>query len=332
MIKKRVFSGARPTGRQHIGNYLGAIQNYVKLQDDYECFYCVVDLHALTTLQGTEAVGQIQQNIVEMVLDWLAAGLDPEKSTIFVQSHVPEVTELHTLLSMSTPMGWLMRVPTFKEKVKMQPDNVNYGLLGYPVLMTSDIVLYKAEAIPVGEDQVPHLELAREIVRRFNSLYGPTFPEPQPKLTHAPLVLGLDGAQKMSKQLDNHIELAATPEETTQRIMGAFTDPARKRRNDPGHPEVCNIFNLHEAFDPATARKIESQCRSAETGCVECKRMVAAEINEALAPLRARRSELAKRPGYVKDVLAQGARQAQAIARDTIMEVKGRMGLLGNEV
>ncbi len=330
-MKKRVFSGARPTGRQHIGNYLGAIQNYVKLQDEYQCFYCVVDLHALTTLQGTEAVSQIQQNILEMVLDWLAAGLDPQKSTIFVQSHVPEVTELHTLLSMSTPLGWLMRVPTFKEKVKMQPDNVNYGLLGYPVLMTADIVLYKAEVVPVGEDQVPHLELAREIVRRFNSLYGPTFPEPQPKLTHAPLVLGLDGVQKMSKQLNNHIELAATPEETAQRIMAAFTDPARKRRNDPGHPEVCNIFHLHEAFDAAKAREIDPQCRSAEIGCVECKRLVAGEINEALAALRDRRSELAKRPDYVKEVLAQGARQAKTVATDTIKEVKGRMGLIETE-
>jgi len=331
MMKKRVFSGARPTGRQHIGNYLGAIQNYVKLQDEYQCYYCVVDLHALTTLQGTEAVSQIQQNILEMVLDWLAAGLDPQISTIFVQSHVPEVTELHTLLSMSTPMGWLMRVPTFKEKVKMQPDNVNYGLLGYPVLMTSDIVLYKAEVIPVGEDQVPHLELAREIVRRFNSLYGPTFPEPKPKLTHAPLVQGLDGVQKMSKQLNNHIELAATAEETTERIMGAFTDPARKRRNDPGHPEICNIFHLHEAFDPAKAKEIDPQCRKADIGCVECKRLVAQEINAALAPLRERRSELAKRPEYIREVLAQGARQATEVARKTILEVKSRMGLVEKE-
>jgi tryptophanyl-tRNA synthetase len=329
MMKKRVFSGARPTGRQHIGNYLGAIQNYVKLQDEYECFYCVVDLHALTTLQGPEAVGQIQQNILEMVLDWLAAGLDPNRSTMFVQSHVPEVTELHLLLSMTTPMGWLMRVPTFKEKVKIQPDNVNYGLLGYPVLMTSDIVLYKAEVIPVGEDQVAHLELAREIVRRFNSLYGPTFPEPQPKLTHAPMVVGLDGVQKMSKQLNNHVELAATPEETAQRIMGAFTDPARKRRNDPGHPEVCNIYRLHEAFDPVRAREIEPQCREAGIGCVECKRMVAGEINEALAPLRDRRNELAKRPDFVRDILAQGAGRAKGVARDTMMEVRDRMGLLG---
>ena len=327
-MKKRVFSGARPTGRQHIGNYLGAIQNYVRLQDDYACIYCIVDLHALTTLQGTEAVSHIQQNVVEMLLDWLAAGLDPKESILFVQSQVPEVTELQTLLSMATPLSWLMRVPTFKEKVKMQPENVNYGLLGYPVLMTADIVLYKAEVVPVGEDQVPHLELAREIVRRFNGLYGDTFPEPQPKLTHAPLVLGLDGTQKMSKQLDNHIELAATPEETTQRIMTAYTDPARKRKTDPGHPEICNIYRLHQAFRPEKAEEVDPQCRSAEIGCVECKRLLAQEVNEALAPLRERRRELANRPQYVREVLAEGAHLARAIARETMEEVREKMGLV----
>ena len=327
-MKKRVFSGARPTGRQHIGNYLGAIQNYVSLQNEYQCVYCIVDLHALTTLQGAEAVRHIQQNIREMILDWLAAGLDPQKSILFVQSEVPEVTELHTLLSMTTPLSWLMRVPTFKEKVKMQPDNVNYGLLGYPVLMTSDIVLYKAEFVPVGEDQLPHLELAREIVRRFNSLYGDTFPEPQPKMTSAPLILGLDGVQKMSKQLNNHIELAATPQETTERIMTAFTDPARKRKSDPGHPEICNMYRLHQLFKPGKAEEIAPQCRSAAIGCVECKRLLAQEINEALAPLRERRSELATRPEYVRDVLAEGAQRARAIARETIREVKDRMGLI----
>ena len=327
-MKKRVFSGARPTGRQHIGNYLGAIQNYVSLQEEYQCVYCIVDLHALTTLQGAEAVGHIQQNIREMILDWLAAGLDPKRSILFVQSEVPEVTELHTLLSMTTPLSWLMRVPTFKEKVKMQPDNVNYGLLGYPVLMTSDIVLYKAEFVPVGEDQLPHLELAREIVRRFNSLYGHTFPEPQPKMTSAPLILGLDGVQKMSKQLNNHIELAATSQETTERIMTAFTDPARKRKSDPGHPEICNIYRLHQSFKPGKAEEIAPQCRSAAIGCVECKRLLAQEINEALAPLRERRSELATRPEYVRDVLAEGAQRARAIARETIREVKDRMGLI----
>jgi len=208
-MKGRVFSGARPTGKQHIGNYLGAIQNYVKLQQDYECIYCIVDIHALTTLEDTH---MLQENIREMMLDWLAAGLDPEHSMLFVQSHVPEVMELHTLLSMVTPLGWLLRVPTFKEKVKLQPHNVNYGLVGYPVLMAADIVLYKAELVPVGEDQLPHLELSREIVRRFNTLFGPTFLEPQAKLTSFPLVAGLNGVQKMGKSYDNHVELAATPE------------------------------------------------------------------------------------------------------------------------
>ncbi|MEE8194021.1 MAG: tryptophan--tRNA ligase, partial [Dehalococcoidales bacterium] len=205
MKKRRIFSGARPTGRQHIGNYLGALQNWVRLQDEYDCIYCIVDIHALTSLEDTS---QLQQNIHEMMLDWLAVGLDPQKSTLFVQSHVPEVMELHTLLGMITPLSWLLRVPTFKEKIKLQPHNVNYGLVGYPVLMTADIVLYKAEVIPVGEDQLPHLELAREIARRFNSLFGDTFPEPEGKLTSYPLVLGLDGKTKMSKQAGNDIELA----------------------------------------------------------------------------------------------------------------------------
>ncbi len=326
-MKKRVFSGARPTGRQHIGNYLGAIQNYVSLQDEYECIYCIVDVHALTTLQGKGDVSTVQENIHEMTLDWLAAGIDPEKSAVFVQSHVPEVMELHTLLSMSTPVNWLMRVPTFKEKVKMQPENVNYGLLGYPVLMTADIVLYKAEVVPVGEDQLPHLELAREIVRRFNYLYGDTFPEPQVKLTHAPLIVGLDGVQKMSKQLDNHIELAATPEETAKRIMTAFTDPARRYRTDPGHPDVCNVFRLHQAFNSDKLEEIRAKCTTAAIGCVECKRLLAREINEALAPLRQRRNDLASRPDYVGQVLADGARRVRGIAEETMREVRENMGL-----
>ena len=217
-MKRRVFSGARPTGRQHLGNYLGAIQNYVKLQDEYDCVYCIVDIHALTTLENT---GALQSNIHDMMLDWLAAGLDPKRSILFVQSHVPEVTELHTLLSMVTPLGWLLRVPTFKEKVKLQPHNVNYGLVGYPVLMTADIVLYKADTVPVGEDQVPHLEVAREIARRFNNLFGNTFPEPEAKLTSFPLVLGLDGKEKMSKQLGNDIELALSEKGTIERVMEA---------------------------------------------------------------------------------------------------------------
>jgi len=211
-MKKRVFSGARPTGRQHIGNYIGAIQNYVALQKDYDCIYCIVDIHALTTLENTD---RLQQDIHEMTLDWLAAGLDPQKSILFVQSHVPEVMELYTLLGMVTPLGWLLRVPTFKEKARMQPQNVNYGLVGYPVLMTADIVLYKAEMVPVGEDQLPHLELAREIARRFNSLFGNTFPEPQAKLTSFPMVLTslLDALRRSSGgALSGHPVLPAIPE------------------------------------------------------------------------------------------------------------------------
>lgn len=329
-MKKRVFSGARPTGRQHIGNYLGAIQNYVRLQDEYECIYCVVDIHALTSMEGSKDVAALQTNIREMVLDWLAAGLDPEKCTIFVQSHVPEVMELHTLLSMVTPVGWLLRVPTFKEKVKTQPENVNYGLVGYPVLMTSDIVLYKAEVIPVGEDQLPHLELCREITRRFNSLYGDTFPEPKAKLTDAPLILGLDGTQKMSKSLDNDIELADTPESTQKRIMTAFTDPARKVRSDPGHPEICNVQSLHKIFNPnpRVTDEIASQCKNAQIGCVDHKKLLAKDMNEALTPFRDRRRELAERPEYIKEILDKGARHARAIAKATLTEVKHRMNLL----
>jgi len=322
---KRVFSGARPTGRQHLGNYLGAIQNYVKLQDEYECIYCVVDIHALTTLEDT---GSLQRNINEMVLDWLAAGLDPRKSILFVQSHVPEVTELHTLLSMVTPLSWLLRVPTFKEKAKLQPQNVNYGLVGYPVLMTADIVLYKAEAVPVGEDQLPHLELAREIVRRFNFMFGQTFPEPTAKLTDFPMILGLDGKDKMSKQLGNHIELALSEKETVERVMTAVTDPARKYRTDPGHPEICNIHKLDGFFNPLQQMEFAEQCRRAGVGCVEHKQILAEKINIALKPFRERRAEIAARPQYVEEVLADGASRAGAIAKETMKEVRQRMGLL----
>ncbi len=321
----RVFSGARPTGRQHIGNYLGAIQNYVKLQTEYDCIYCIVDVHALTTLEDTS---QLQENTYELALDWLAAGIDPKKSIVFVQSHVPEVMELHTYLSMVTPLNWLLRVPTFKEKVKIQPHNVNYGLVGYPVLMTADIVLYKAEVVPVGEDQLPHLELAREIVRRFNSLFGPTFPEPEAKLTAFPLILGLDGKEKMSKQLDNDIGIALSPEETMARVMTAVTDPARRYRNDPGHPEVCNIYRLHQYFNPSQTGVIAGQCRTAKIGCVECKRLLAERINAMLQPFRERRAILGAKPKQVTDVLADGAERARTIARETIQEVKQRMKLV----
>ena len=324
-MKGRVFSGARPTGRQHIGNYLGAIQNYVALQKEYQCIYCIVDIHALTTMEGTE---ELRGNTREMMLDWLAAGLDPERSILFVQSHVPEVMELHTLLSMVTPLGWLLRVPTFKEKARMQPENVNYGLVGYPVLQTADIVLYKADTVPVGEDQLPHLELAREIVRRFNNIYGPTFPEPHAYLTQFPMVLGLDGVQKMSKSYNNDIGLSHTPEETRTRVMTMVTDPARRYRNDPGHPEICNVWKLHRFFKPEWVEEEARRCRAAQIGCVEDKEILAESINKALEPFRQRRAELAAQPAYVTEVLEEGARRAHAIAKETIREVKERMRLL----
>ena len=324
-MKKRVFSGARPTGRQHIGNYVGAIQNYVALQDAYDCVYCIVDIHALTTLENTES---LREDIYEMVLDWLAAGIDPQKSIIFVQSHVPQVTELHTLFSMVTPLSWLLRVPTFKEKVKMQPENVNYGLVGYPVLMTADIALYMGEVVPVGEDQLPHLELAREIVRRFNSLFGIVFPEPQAKLTNLPLVLGLDGAQKMSKSYDNQIEMSASPEGIAKRVMAAVTDPARKYRSDPGHPEICNVFRLHNFFTPARVEEIAVECRGARIGCVDCKKILSESISLNLEAFREERASLASRPDYVKQVLADGANRAEAIAEETMRDVRCKMKFL----
>ena len=322
--KGRVFSGARPTGRQHLGNYLGAIQNYVALQDDYDCIYCAVDIHALTTLENTD---QLQDNIKEMLLDWLAAGLDPEKSILFVQSHVPEVLTLHTLLSMVTPHGWLTRVPTFKDMARKQPDNINYGLVGYPVLMTADIVIYKADTVPVGEDQVAHLELAREIVRRFNHIFGPTFPEPQAKLTEAALIVGLDGSNKMSKSLDNHVELASSAEETQRRVMRAVTDPQRQRRSDPGRPEVCNVFSLHKQFNTDQIEDIAGQCRTAQRGCVDCKKILADGINDSLESFRERRGQLAEKPEYLRELIEDGARRASVIARETLEEVRERMGL-----
>ncbi|MBG7617075.1 MAG: tryptophan--tRNA ligase [Chloroflexi bacterium] len=323
-MKKRVFSGARPTGRQHLGNYLGAIKNYVALQEKYDGIYSIVDIHALTSVEDPKV---LKENVKEMLLDWLAAGLDPQKSVIFVQSHVPEVTELHTLLSMVTPLSWLLRVPTFKDKVKLQPHNVNYGLVGYPVLMTADIILYKAEVVPVGEDQLPHLELAREITRRFNNIYGDTFPEPQAKLTHLPMVAGLDGYGKMSKQAGNHIELAATPEETTKKIMTAVTDPARQYRKDPGHPEVCNVFKLQKCFNSALTAEIAEKCRSAQIGCVDCKKTLAEAVNNDLEPFRQRRAEFAKKPEYINEVLVDGAKRARVIAAQTMKEVREKMGL-----
>ena len=326
-----IFSGMRPTGLLHLGNYVGALQNWVDLQQDYDCIYCAVDVHALTTVESRSDTEVIQSNIDDMVLDWLAAGIDPERSLIFVQSHVPEVMTLHTLLSMVTPLGWLMRVPTFKEKVRQMDETeetVNYGLVGYPVLQTADIILYKADTVPVGQDQVPHLELAREIVRRFNNTFGDTFPEPQAKLTEAPLLVGLDGQAKMSKTLDNHLDLAAAPEDTAKRLMTAYTDPQRTTRNIPGRPEVCNVYSMHRMFSaPSQVTAVYDECTTAARGCVDCKRELAASINSFLEPMRERRLAYESRPGYVREILHEGGKKAKAIAVQTIEEVYQKMGL-----
>lgn len=326
MAKKgRVFSGARPTGRQHLGNYLGAIQNYVALQADYECVYCIVDLHALTTLEQTD---DLKAYTREMVLDWLAAGIDPALGTIvFVQSHVPMVTELHWILSTITSLGKLTDLPTFKEKVRQQPHNVNYALPGYAVLMAADIALYKTDVVPVGVDQESHLEFTREIVRTFNHRFKPVLVEPQMKLTEYPKILGIDGENKMSKSLDNHIELAATPEETQQRVMMMVTDPQRTHRNIPGRPEVCNVYSLHRVFSPGQVDQIYTDCTTAGIGCVDCKKILARNLNAHLEPFRARRAVLAAQPNLVDDVLQDGARKATAIAAQVLAEVKDAVGL-----
>lgn len=324
--KGRVFSGARPTGRQHLGNYLGAIQNYVALQEEYECIYCIVDLHALTTMETTQHIGD---NTYEMALDWLAAGIRPEETIVFIQSNVPQVAELHTILSMVVSLGKLTDLPTFKEKARQQPHNINYGLVGYPVLMTADIVLYKAGFVPVGIDQAPHIEFAREIVRSFNYRYETdVLIEPQMKSTDVPKVLGTDGVNKMSKSLDNHIELAAKPEETLKRVMTMVTDPQRKRRDDPGDPDVCNVFSLHKVFSSSDeVDMINLECRRAGIGCVDCKKLFAKNLNAHLEPFRARRAELASDPDHIWDVLKDGAKRASQIAEETMAEVRAAIGL-----
>jgi len=324
--KGRVFSGARPTGKQHLGNYLGAIQNYVALQRDYDCVYCIVDLHALTTMETTR---NLKQNTMEMALDWLAAGIDPEDSIIFIQSHVPELTELHTILSMVAMLGKLTDLPTFKEKIRSQPNNINYGLVGYPVLMTADIVLYKSDFVPVGVDQAPHLEYAREIVRSFNYRYNTdVLIEPQMKVTEVPKVLGIDGEKKMSKSEDNHIELALTPEETEKRVMQMKTDPARKLRSDPGNPDICNVYTMHKIYSkPDEIEMVNRECRIAGIGCVECKKLFAKNLNENLAEFRAKRAEIAKDTDKVYDILVEGGKRAREIANVTMQEVREAVGL-----
>ena len=323
--KPRILSGMRPTGPLHLGNYMGALENWVELQDRYECFFPVVDWHSLTTDYANP--GEVRENVIEVATDWLAAGLDPERSTIFVQSLVPQHAELHLLLSMIVPLPWLERVPTYKEQQQQigDKDLSTYGFLGYPVLQTADIIIYKADAVPVGEDQAPHIELAREIVRRFNNLYGEVFPEPQTLLTEAKRIPGTDG-RKMSKSYGNAIYLKDDPETVRQKLRPMVTDPARKRRTDPGNPDICPVFDLHKAFSPEPSREWAAQgCRTAAIGCLDCKARLAEHMLEKLAEIHARRPALAARPDTVWDVLVDGSKKARAVAEATMEEVRSAM-------
>ncbi len=320
--KKRILSGMRPTGSLHLGNFHGALANWVGMQDTYDCFFFIADWHALTTdYENTANMSKFAHN---MMIDWLSAGLSPEKSTLFVQSSVLEHAELFLLLSMITPVPWLERNPTYKDQI-IQLDNKDlstFGFLGYPVLMASDIIIYKANGVPVGLDQVPHVEITREIARRFNYLYGNVFPEPEAVLTESAKILGLD-RRKMSKSYQNTILLSESPEDIRAKVSTMVTDPDRARRKDPGNPDICNVFEFHKLYSPAdVVADISVQCRSAAIGCVECKKMMAERLVEALAPVRDRRQYYEARPEMVKEIMAAGNQKARSVAQQTMEEVR----------
>lgn len=321
------MSGMRPTGQLHLGHWLGVVVNYLRLQEEYDCFFSVADWHVLTTkYQDTD---RLQQDTVEMVVDWLAAGVDPCKATIYTQSAVLENAELFVLLSMITPVNWLQRNPTLKEQVSelhLAEDNITYGLLGYPVLQTADILLMGGELVPVGKDQLPHLELSRDLARRFNHLFGELFSEPQPLLTEAPMVLGTDN-RKMSKSYGNDIKLADSPEEVQRKVMMMITDPARIHKTDPGHPEICNVYSWYELLLPRLKGQVYAECTGARIGCVADKKRLAEGLNELLEPIRERRSALMADPGYVQDIVAEGNRKARTVAEETMSRVRDAMKL-----
>jgi tryptophanyl-tRNA synthetase len=320
----RVFSGVQPSGLPHVGNHLGAFSNYIAMQDRYEAIYCIVDYHALTSTHDAEL---IRRNTREMALGLLALGLDPERAVLFRQSDRPEHVELMWLLASVTPTGWVERTPSFKEKRRNQPDDVNLALLSYPVLQAADIAIYKASYVPVGKDQAAHLELAREIVRAFNARYGETFPEPAAVFSEAPIVKGTDGAAKMSKSLGNVIEIFAEEEVIRAQIMSMVTDTQRQRRSDPGRPEVCNVCQLHRLFSPHDYEAIWEGERSARTGCVDTKRLLADRVLATFGEARERYHELRARPGHVEEVLRAGAERLAPRAAATLAECHERMGL-----
>lgn len=328
------MSGMRPTGRLHIGHYFGALINWLQFQDSYDSYFSIVDWHALTTKY--QSVSEISANIYEIALDWLCCGINPEISTIYVQSAIPEIAELHLLLSMITPQNWVEREPTLKDMVKMLAqdeaearDKVSYGLLGYPVLMSADILAFRAQLVPVGKDQESHLEFARDLVRRFNYLYGVEyFQEPQPKFTSTPLIKGVDG-QKMGKSYGNDIKLADTDADTLKKVKQAITDRSRIAKSDPGHTEQCEVpWPLYQIFaDQEMNAKVKTECESAQIGCVDCKTRLAGVINEYLRPMREKREALAKDPDSVKKILDYGNSKARKVAAETLVGVRELMGL-----
>lgn len=347
------MSGMRPTGKLHIGHLLGALENWKRLQEKYDCHYMVADFHALTT--GYRNTEEIPQNIREMVLDWLACGIDPEQSTIYVQSHIPEIFELYTLFGMIIPVAWLERVPTYKQQLEeLLKDRVmqnhenpaersgreeaaksheleylaTFGFLGYPLLQTADILIVKGEAVPVGKDQLPHLEFSREMVRRLHHIYGKEiFPEPQALLSEAPFVPGVDG-RKMSKSYNNSILISDSPEHILEKVKMAITDPEKIRKDDPGHPEICNIFFYHKFFSgESIVKEVETTCKAGSLGCVADKKQLAQILSDKLAPIRERREMFSKNPSHLKEILHEGAKKTREKARQTLGELKELMHL-----
>ena len=325
--RETVFSGIQPSGELHLGNYLGAVRNWVALQDSYRCFFCVVDYHAIT--QPFEPA-EMPRRVREMATDLLACGIDPARSTLFVQSAVPEHTELAWAISAVTPFGELGRMTQFKEKSAKDPDNVNAGIFTYPVLMAADIIIYGATRVPVGEDQRQHLELAREIVRKWNARFGQTFVEPEALFSSTPKILGLDGQAKMSKSLGNTISLRESDEAAWNKLRTAATDPARVRRTDPGNPDKCNIFTLHRFFSSAERQaEVRVGCTTAGIGCIDCKKWLFEGVKSDLNRIRARREELLAAPQAVDTILAEGAQRARVVAADTMARVRQRLGVVG---
>ncbi len=320
--KKRILSGMRPTGPLHLGNYHGALVNWVKMQDQYDCFFFIADWHALTS--DYENTALISENVIQMMIDWLSVGLSPEKNTLFVQSRIKEHAELFLLLSMITPVPWLERNPTYKDQIVQlnHKDLSTFGFLGYPVLQAADIIMYMADAVPVGIDQVPHVEITREIARRFNYLYGAIFPEPESVLTETPKILGLD-RRKMSKSYDNAIYLSDDPDIVRSKVLQMITDPQRARKSDPGNPEVCNVYEFHKLYsDKEMVLKIDNECRTANIGCVECKKIMAESLIQMLEPIHQKRLYYEERPELVHEVISKGCEKARNIAQKTMKAVR----------